>query len=138
MPEKSRIRVTLGPLRRPSQRHPWCQEGHPWCQEGHPWCQEGHQGVRKVTHGARKVTHGVRKVTHGVRKVTHQCQECLPWWQEGLQWCLVWSGVVCPVQYSISAADMFGLVHSNFDYRQHQTTECFFSRPVQRPPFGMA
>ena len=51
----------------------------------------------------------------------------------GLVWSgLVWSGLVWPAYYSISAADMFVHVHSNFDhYKQtERQTPFFFSRPV--------
>ena len=43
------------------------------------------------------------------------------------------SGLVWPVYYSISAADMFVLVLSNFDHRRlllQQTDRVLFSRPV--------
>ena len=51
----------------------------------------------------------------------------------GLVWsCLVCSGLVWPEYYSISAANVFVLVHSNFDhhYYYYYNRQSFFSRPV--------
>ena len=50
---------------------------------------------------------------------------------------LVWSGLVWPEYYYISVADIFVLVHSNFDHN-YNYKRVYFSRPVVEAPFGLA
>ena len=87
--------------------------------------REVYHGVRKVYHGVRKVYQGVRKMYHGVRKVYHGVKKVY----HG-----VWSGLVWPQYYSISASDMFVFVHSNFDHDRQTDRQTyrvvFFCRPV--------